>query len=171
MFITLSIIEPINRHWWFISNFFNEHAKNACRSSAEKQTLQSPLANSRPSCLPGGHALYAFAKINSHNKEYDCMSRFSPGPWHVEEEKGSYGVFSNDALLAVTLSDDLKDKDAAKANAHLMASAPLLLEVIKQIKEHLDNNMIVTEEGLKINDRHLRDSIIDAILRAEGYRI
>ena len=99
------------------------------------------------------------------------MSRFSPGPWHVEEEKGSYGVFSNDALLAVTLSDDLKDKDAAKANAHLMASAPLLLEVIKQIKEHLDNNMIVTEEGLKINDSHLRDSIIDAILRAEGYRI
>jgi hypothetical protein len=99
------------------------------------------------------------------------MSRFSQGPWKVEEENGSYGIFSNDALLAVTLSDDLKDKDAAKANAHLMASAPLLLEVIKQIKEHLDNNMIVTEEGLKINDSHLRESIIDAILRAEGYRL
>jgi len=99
------------------------------------------------------------------------MSRFTPGPWLVNEENGSYGVFSNDALLAVTLSDDLKDKDAAKANAHLLASAPLLLEVIKQIKEHLDNNMIVTQEGLKINDSHLRDSIIDAILRAEGYRL
>ena len=55
------------------------------------------------------------------------MSRFSSGPWHVEEEKDSYGVFSNDALLAVILSDDLKDKGAAKANAHLMASAPRLL--------------------------------------------
>jgi hypothetical protein len=99
------------------------------------------------------------------------MSRFSPGPWHVEEENGSYGVFSNDALLAVALSDDVKDKDATKANAHLMASAPRLLEVIKQLKEHLDNNLIVTGEGLKINDSHLRKSIIDAILKAEGYRL
>ena len=99
------------------------------------------------------------------------MSRFTPGPWLVKEENGSYGVFSNDALLAITLSDDIQDKDAEKANAHLMATAPRLLEIIKEIKEHLDNNMIVTEEGLKINDSHLRESIIDAILRAEGYRI
>ena len=95
------------------------------------------------------------------------MSRFSPGPWHVEEEKGSYGVFSNDALLAVTLSDDVKDKDAAKANAHLMASAPRLLEVIKAIKEHLDNNLIVTGEGLKINDSHLRESIYKGRTKSE----
>lgn len=99
------------------------------------------------------------------------MSRFTPGPWHVEEENGSYGVFSNDTLLAITLSDDIHDKDAEKANAHLMATAPRLLEIIKDIKEHLDNNMIVTGEGLKINDSHLRESLIDAILRAEGYRL
>jgi hypothetical protein len=99
------------------------------------------------------------------------MSRFSPGPWHVEEENSSYGIFSKDAILAITLSDELHDKDAAKANAHLMASAPKLLEVIKEIKEHLDNNMIVTGEGLKINDTHLRESIIDAIMRAEGFRL
>jgi len=99
------------------------------------------------------------------------MSPYTPGAWLVKEENGSYGVFSNDALLAITLSDDIQDKDAAKANAQLMASAPRLLEVIKEIKEHLDNNMIVTEEGLKVNDSHLRKSIIDAILRAEGYRV
>jgi formate dehydrogenase maturation protein FdhE len=52
-----------------------------------------------------------------------------------------------------------------------MATAPRLLAIIKEIKEHLDNNMIVTVEGLKINDSHLRESIIDAILRAEGYRL
>jgi len=51
-----------------------------------------------------------------------------------------------------------------------MASAPRLLEVIKEVKEHLDNNAIVTSDGLKINDSHLRESIIDAILKAEGYR-
>jgi hypothetical protein len=100
------------------------------------------------------------------------MSRFTPGPWLVKEENRSYGVFSvNDSLLAITIADDIQDKDAEKANAHLMATAPRLLEVIKQIKEHLDNNLIVTEEGLKINDSHLRESIIDAILRAEGYRL
>ena len=99
------------------------------------------------------------------------MSRFTPGPWHIEEENGAYGVFSNDALLAITLPDDMQDKDAEKANAHLMATAPLLLKIIKEIKDHLDNNLIVTEEGLKINDSHLRESIIDAILRAEGYRL
>jgi hypothetical protein len=74
-------------------------------------------------------------------------------------------------LLALTLSDDLQDKGAAKANANLMATAPRLLEIIKDIKGHLDNNMIVTGEGLKINDSHLRKSIVDVILRAEGYRL
>jgi endonuclease III len=99
------------------------------------------------------------------------MSRFTPGPWHVEEEKGSYGVCSNNTLLAIILSDDTQDKGAEKANAHLMATAPRLLQIIKEIKEYLDNNVIVTEEGLKINDSHLRESILDAILRAEGYRV
>jgi len=99
------------------------------------------------------------------------MSPYTPGAWLVKEESGSYGVFSGDSLLTITLSDDIQDKGAVKANANLMATAPRLLEVIKQIKEHLDNNMIVTGEGLSINDSHLRESIIDAILRAEGYRV
>jgi hypothetical protein len=98
------------------------------------------------------------------------MSRFTPGPWHVEEEEGTYGVFSNDDLLALILSDDLKEREAARANAHLMAAAPRLLEVLREIKEHLDNNLIVTADGVKINDSHLRESIVDAVLKAEGYR-
>jgi len=151
--------------------FLRNTQENARPASAKKQSLLSPSVNVRLPCLSDGYALYGFVKISSHNKEYHCMSRFSPSPWHVEEENGSYGVFSNDALLAVALSDDVKDKDAAKANAHLMAAAPRLLEVIKAIKEHLDNNLIVTGEGLKINDSHLRESIIDAILKAEGYRL
>jgi hypothetical protein len=100
------------------------------------------------------------------------MSRYTPGPWQVKKEKGTYGVFSGDgSLLAITLPDDLKDKNAHKANACLMATAPRLLEVVKAIKEHLDNNMIVTGDGYKLNDRGLRESITDAILRAEGYRL
>ncbi len=87
------------------------------------------------------------------------MSRSTPGPWHVEEENGAYGVFAKEALLAVSLTDDIQDEETAKANARLMAAAPLLLEVIKEIKEHLDNNVIVTADGLKINDSQLREAI------------
>jgi hypothetical protein len=170
LFITLSNTAPISRRWWFISNFFYEHAKSARRSSAEKLTLPSPLVIVAHLVCQADRR-YTVSEKSTHNKEYDCMSRFSPGPWKVQEENGSYGVFSNDALLAITLSDDLKNNDVAKANAHLMASAPRLLEVIKEIKEHLDNNLIVTGEGLKINDSHLRESIIDAILKAEGHRL
>jgi hypothetical protein len=42
--------------------------------------------------------------------------------------------------------------------------------VIKEIKDHLDNNAIATSDGLKVNNSHQRGSIIDAMLRAEGYR-
>ena len=99
------------------------------------------------------------------------MSRFTPSPWHVEEENGAYGVFRDDSLLSIVIADDLQDNHVAKANALLMASAPRLLEVVKQFKDHLENNMIVTADGYKVNDRDLRESINDAILRAEGYRI
>lgn len=98
------------------------------------------------------------------------MSRFTPGPWHVEEEEGAYGVFSSDELLAIILPEDVKEKEAARANAYLMAAAPRLLQVLWEIKEHLDNNLIVTADGVKINDSHLRESIVDAILKAGGYR-
>ena len=98
------------------------------------------------------------------------MNRFTPGPWHVEEEEGTYGVFSRDDLLALILPDDVKKNETARANAHLMAAAPRLLDVLWEIKEHLDNNLIVTADGVKINDSHLRESIVDAILKAEGYR-
>jgi len=37
------------------------------------------------------------------------MSRYTPGPWHVEKESGTYGVFAKEALLAISLSDDLEE--------------------------------------------------------------
>jgi hypothetical protein len=33
------------------------------------------------------------------------------------------------------------------------------------------NGPIVTADGVKINDSHQRESVADAILKAEGYRI
>lgn len=99
------------------------------------------------------------------------MSNFVTGPWHVQKEENTYGIFSGDALIAIVLSDDIHDKIVEKATANLIGSAPLLLEACKRAKEILDNNHVVTEEGLRINTGDVREKLLDAIFRAEGYRI
>ena len=99
------------------------------------------------------------------------MSNFVPGPWHVEMEADTQGIFAGHALIAIVLSDDIRDKGVEKATANLIGAAPLLLEACKKVKELLDNNHVVTEEGFRINTRDVREKILDAIFRAEGYRI
>ena len=99
------------------------------------------------------------------------MSNFAPGPWHVEQEEDTHGIFSGEALIALVLSDDINDRAVEKATANLIGSAPLLLEACKTVKELLDNNHVVTEEGFRINASDVREKLLDAIFRAEGYRI
>ena len=99
------------------------------------------------------------------------MSNFVPGPWHIQEEENTHGIFSRDALIAIVLSDDIHDKTVEKATANLIGSAPLLLEACKKAKELLDNNHVVTREGFRINTSDVREKLLDAIFRAEGYRI
>lgn len=99
------------------------------------------------------------------------MSNFISGPWHVQKEKDTHGIFSGDALIAIVLSDDIGDKTAERATANLIGSAPLLLEACKKAKELLDNNHVVTQEGFRINTSDVIESLLDAIFRAEGYRI
>jgi hypothetical protein len=77
--------------------------------------------------------------------------KFTAGAWHVEEEEGIFGVFAGEPLLALVLADDVPDKSAQKANAHLMASAPLLLRACKKVTELLGSALVVTQEGFKID--------------------
>ena len=99
------------------------------------------------------------------------MSQYTNGPWHVQKKERAYVIYSEyNAPLAVVLWDYVKDKNAAEANAKLMATAPQLLMTLKRVLDHLDNCMIVTCEGFKINDSNLRAAIADAIMKAEGYR-
>lgn len=99
------------------------------------------------------------------------MSRYTKAPWHVQKNEKAYIVYSENKPLAVVLSDYIKDKFAAEANAQLIATAPQLLMTLKKVLEHLDNCMIVTCDGFKTNDSNLRTSIADAIMKAEGYRL
>jgi hypothetical protein len=99
------------------------------------------------------------------------MSNFVPGPWHVQAEADTHGIFSGDALIAIVLSDDIHDKTVEKATANLIAAAPLLLEACKKVRELLENNQVVTQEGFRMNTDEVREKLLDAIFRAEGYRI
>ena len=99
------------------------------------------------------------------------MAGFTPGPWRIEDEDGNFGIFNGEALLAVVLPDDTPDQNVRKANAVLMAAAPLLLRACKQLKDLLDNNRVVTEDGFIINDADTRATLVDALMRAEGFRV
>jgi hypothetical protein len=99
------------------------------------------------------------------------MSRHTKGPWHVEKKDRFYAIYSESVPLGIVSPKFLKDKYAAGSNANLMATAPQLLDTLKTVLEHLDNCMIVTCDGFKVNDCDLRKSISDAIMKAQGYRI
>jgi len=99
------------------------------------------------------------------------MSNFVPGPWHVQAEADTHGIFSGDALIAIVLPDDIHDTSVERATANLIGAAPLLLEACKKVKELLDNNHVVTQEGFRMNTGDVREKLLDAIFRAEGYRI
>jgi hypothetical protein len=97
--------------------------------------------------------------------------KFTAGAWHLEQEDGVLGVFAGEALLALVLPDDVQDKSTQKANAHLMASAPLLLRACKKISELLSNGLVVTRDGFRIDTQEVKVLLADAILRAQGYRV
>ena len=98
------------------------------------------------------------------------MNGVTPGPWRAEEEEGNFGVFAGDRMLAVVTPDDTPERSERKANAILISAAPLLLRACRQIKELLDNNRVVTADGFIINDADIRATLVDALMRAEGYR-
>ena len=61
-------------------------------------------------------------------------------------------------------------RDTQEANAYLLAAAPQLFEVCQKLQALLENSLIVTPEGIKINDSDLKQSLREALLRAGGYR-
>jgi hypothetical protein len=100
-----------------------------------------------------------------------AMSRHTEAHWRIIKKDRYYAVCAGNAPLALVFPDFVKDKNTLEANASLIANAPVLLETLKKVLERLDNCLIVTCDGFKINDSSLRESIVDAIMRGEGYRI
>jgi hypothetical protein len=98
------------------------------------------------------------------------MSKRTPGPWFVKKKDEAIGVVGKDSSLVAVMRRKSGDDAKRVADADLIAAAPLLLEACMKLKDLLENNVIVTAEGFKINDAHVRQSLLDAIMSAEGYR-
>lgn len=98
------------------------------------------------------------------------MKLRTPGPWSVKKNGEGIGVIARDSSCIAMLPAKCTGGAVRVSDAYLIAAAPLLLEVCKAMHTVLENNLIVTAEGFKINDADIRESLIDAILRAEGYR-
>jgi hypothetical protein len=90
------------------------------------------------------------------------MGNHTPGPWVVEPgkplmvvaEKGGFAVLISECVKKITPTD--------KANASLIAAAPDLLALVKEIRKWMDG------EVMGAWDAKFIDEIDAAIARAEG---
>ncbi len=98
------------------------------------------------------------------------MSERTPGPWRVKTKDEAVGILGKGSCLVAVMRRKKGDEAKRLADANLIAAAPLLLEACLKLKDLLENNLVVTAEGFKINDASVRQLLLDAIMNAEGYR-
>ncbi len=79
------------------------------------------------------------------------------------------GIVSADSSLVAELPWKNGGYEAA-GTAYVIAAAPQLLNVCTQLKSLLENNLLVTSEGFRIDCPEIRSELLDAILRATGCR-
>jgi hypothetical protein len=98
------------------------------------------------------------------------MENSALGPWLVRKKGEAVGVIGIDSSV-VAVFPRKKDGDDTRVNeAYLLAAAPLMLEACSKIHSILENSLVVTPEGFKINCSDIQKSLADAIRRAKGYR-
>ena len=97
------------------------------------------------------------------------MKNNANGSWHVKKNDETIGIFGADSSLVAVLPRKKTGVDTRIAEAYLLVAAPQLFEVCSKIHSILENNLVVTAEGWKINCSDLKLSLRDAIMRAKGY--
>ena len=79
-------------------------------------------------------------------------SKFTSGPWEVhgptEEGNASKRVFAGNTYLGTVTNSDMDPEEIA-ANAELMAEAPRLLKVLRQVLEYssIDQSWLTLDEA------------------------
>jgi hypothetical protein len=91
------------------------------------------------------------------------MSKHTPGPWVADiKADGFTEVWNNDYSMFIAKRHPMNDRDEAKANAALIASAPDLLESLEQVADYLSSGVPVYAGSL------LHEEIRAAIAKARG---
>lgn len=83
-------------------------------------------------------------------------AKHTPGPWTVNESTNDYMVVAGRERIAGYIS---------KANAQLIAAAPDLLALAREIHEYFGNGRI---EQILSTDRRLRDTARSLVRRVEA---
>ena len=98
------------------------------------------------------------------------MEKSVSGSWRVKKKDEAVAVMGDDSSVVAVLPRKKNGGDTRIKEAYLFAAAPQLFDVCRTIHSILENNLIVTPEGFKINCSDLKKSLLDAIMRAKGYR-
>lgn len=99
------------------------------------------------------------------------MENRANGSWHLRKIIGEVvGVLAADSSIIAELPQGGNGDGPRIREAYLIAAAPQLFEACCKISSVLENNLIVTPEGSKIDCIDIKKSLHDAILRARGCR-
>jgi hypothetical protein len=97
------------------------------------------------------------------------MEKPANGSWTVKKKGATVGVLRADSTVVAVLPQK-EGEDTRIKEAYLFAASPLLFEACCRISALLENSLIVTPEGLRINCSDVRKSLSHALARARGYR-
>lgn len=89
--------------------------------------------------------------------------------WRVKQSGPSVAILRPDASVVAELPVGGSPR-VKIAEAYAIAAAPELLDMCTRIKSVLENNLLVTAEGFKIDCSELRENLLSTILRARGCR-
>lgn len=98
------------------------------------------------------------------------MEKLTKGSWRVKKKGEAVGVMGLDSSVVAVLPRRKAGEDTRVKEAYLIAAAPQLLEACCKINSILEDSLIVTPEGYKMNCSDIKKSLVDAIMRARGYR-
>jgi hypothetical protein len=98
------------------------------------------------------------------------MKKPSSSPWRVKKNGEAIHILDKDSSVVAVLPTHNGRLNASIPEAYAIAAAPQLLEICTRLKLILENNLIVTAEGFKIDCSEIREGLLGAILRARGFR-
>ena len=98
------------------------------------------------------------------------MEKSANGFWTVQKKGEAIGVMGADSAFVAVLPRKKDAEDTRIKDAYLLAASPLLFEACCKISSILENSLIVTPEGFKINCSDVMKFLSNALARARGYR-